>query len=143
MVLFLDDLTVATGRPKSLPAGTSGAADVVEANLSFSVTATSERLPRQPSSRPLAEPQATLGLGGPDEELGEESSPLGSGEARGVCLAEAAHERGGDPAITSAPPVLPSGRRFSVPQAAKGVLHTILFMTGAREAVLVLLGESL
>ena len=41
--LFLDDLTVATGRPKSLPPGPSGAADVVESNLTFSVAASVER----------------------------------------------------------------------------------------------------
>ena len=41
--LFLDDLTVATGRPKSLPPGPSCAADVVESNLTFSVAASVER----------------------------------------------------------------------------------------------------
>ena len=40
--LFLDDLTVATGRPKSLPPGPSGAADVTESNLTFSVAASME-----------------------------------------------------------------------------------------------------
>jgi hypothetical protein len=40
--LFLDDLTIATGRPKSLPPGPSGAADVTESNLTFSVTASME-----------------------------------------------------------------------------------------------------
>ena len=40
--LFLDDLTTATGRPKILPPGPSGAADVTESNLTFSVTASME-----------------------------------------------------------------------------------------------------
>ena len=35
--LFLDDLTVATGRPSCLGPGPSGAADVTETNLTFTV----------------------------------------------------------------------------------------------------------
>ena len=62
--LFLDDLTVATGRPKSFPPGPSGAADVVESNLTFSVAASVERETKEksPVSRfALAEFRKRLG----------------------------------------------------------------------------------
>ncbi len=43
--LFLDDLTVATGRPESVPPGPSGAKDVVDTCSSISASAVADLRP--------------------------------------------------------------------------------------------------
>ena len=104
--LFLDDLTVATGRPKSLPPGPSGAADVVESNLAFSVAASVER---ETKDR-VGEPCPPLCLSGVPE-----TARLPSPEG----LPAGARERAGGPSGTPASPVAFSYRRLSIPQAGR------------------------
>ena len=98
--LFLDDLTVATGKPKSLPPGPSGAADVVESNLAFSVAASVERETRDR----VGEPCPPLCLSGVPE-----TARLPSPEGLPAC---ARKSRGAqwDPRCTQGPRTLGSPR---------------------------------